>query len=332
MKLLLIGGTMFVGKHCVEVALRNGHEVTLFNRGKHGAELFPGVERIVGDRGTDLDLLKGRKWDAVIDTCGYVPRIVKASAEALKDAVDHYTFVSTISVYSDMATPNQDESGPLGTLEDETVEQVTGETYGPLKVLCEKAVEEALPGRTLITRPTLIVGPDDPTDRFTYWPVRFATGGRVLLPDRREQPAQIIDVRDLAEWTVALVEKRVTGIYNGAGPGKQLTMGAIYDGCLKVINPKAVPVYASEEFLLENEVSEWGEFPLWLSAKSNSDGMESVNIQRSIDSGLKFRSLDQTLIDTLEYHRSRGTAYEFRAGLKPDREAELLAKWDSLKE
>jgi 2'-hydroxyisoflavone reductase len=331
MKLLVIGGTMFVGKHCVEVALGKGHEVTLFNRGKHGVDLFPGVERIVGDRAADLGLLAGRKWDAVIDTCGYVPRVVRASAQALADSVDHYTFVSSISVYSDVATSNQDESAPVAAMPDETVETVDGDTYGPLKALCEKAVEQELPGRVFIPRPTLIVGPDDPTDRFTYWPARFARGGQVLIPNRPEQPVQIIDVRDLAEWMVDLIERGVTGTFNAAGPSEPMTMGDIYDACLSAADFDADLSYVDEAFLLANGVSEWSDLPLWLAAQSNSDGMDAVSVDRAVESGLTYRALDQTVVDTLAWHKSRGDDYVLKVGLTADREAALLAQWQEAK-
>ena len=199
MKLLILGGTVFLGRHLVEAAQARGHQLTLFNRGQHNPELFAGVEKLRGDRSGDLSALRGRRWDAVIDTCGYIPRIVRASAELLADAVDHYTFVSSLSVYADTSRPGIDESAPVGQLADETVEDITGETYGPLKALCEQAAGRALPGRVLTVRPGLIVGPHDPTDRFTYWPVRVARGGALLAPGRPERRVAFVDVRDLAE-------------------------------------------------------------------------------------------------------------------------------------
>ena len=182
----------------MESALARGHEVTLFNRGQHNPNLFPNVEKLRGDRNGDLSALEGRQWDAAIDTCGFVPRIVRASAELLRNSVKHYTFISSISVFAQIDKAGLDEDAPLATLKDETVEEVTNETYGALKALCEQAVEQTMPGRTLIVRPGLIVGPDDPTDRFTYWPVRTARGGEMLAPGRPDQATQIIDVRDLA--------------------------------------------------------------------------------------------------------------------------------------
>src|SRR5689334_13695101 len=204
MDLLVLGGTVFVGRHLVEAALARGHRVTLFNRGRQNADLFPEAEKLRGDRDGDLSALVGRRWDAAIDVAGRVPRIVRQSAQLLADAVPHYTFISTISVYADYATPNLDESGPLATAADPTTEDPSGANYGPLKVLCEQEVERAFPDRALIIRPGLIVGPYDPTNRFTYWPRRVAQGGGVLAPNGPEQPARFIDVRDLAQWTLAI--------------------------------------------------------------------------------------------------------------------------------
>ncbi len=218
MRILILGGTVFVGRHLVEAALARGHEVTLFNRGQHGPDLYPGVEKLRGDRDGGLDALRGRRWDAAIDTCGYVPRIVRASATLLANAVDHYTFISSVSVYPEAHTRHLDEDSPVGALDDESVEDVTPETYGPLKALCEQAAEGAMSGRALTIRPGLIVGPHDPTDRFTYWPRRVAQGGEVLAPGRPERPVQIIDARDLAAWTLQLVASGARGVYNATGP------------------------------------------------------------------------------------------------------------------
>ncbi len=218
MDLLILGGTGFLGRHLVERALAYGHRVTLFNRGLSGPDLFPEVETIRGDREGNLSALRGRRWDAVIDTCGYVPRVVRASAALLAGAVDHYTFVSSISVYSDAIEPGADEGAPVKELADPTVEEVTGETYGGLKALCERAAEEEMPGKVLNIRPGLISGPHDPTDRFTYWPRRISAGGEVLAPDRLERRVQFIDVRDLAVWIVKMSAERRTGTYNATDP------------------------------------------------------------------------------------------------------------------
>ena len=225
MKLLILGGTKYLGRHLTESALERGHEVTLFNRGRENPDLFHGkVEKLVGDRDGDLAALKGRKWDAVIDTSGYFPRVVKDSARLLADTVDHYTFISTISVYEDFSQPGIEETAPVGKLEDETVEDIGAGAYGPLKALCEQAVEEVMPGRSLIVRPGLIVGPYDPTDRFTYWPSRIAKGGEVLAPGDGTSPVQFIDARDLAEWVLTMTERKQTGVFNATGPEERLEM------------------------------------------------------------------------------------------------------------
>ncbi len=217
MKILIIGGTRFLGRHLVNSARSRGHSVTLFNRGQSNPNLFMQVDKIQGDREKDLDQLTGH-WDAVIDTCGYFPRIVKMSAEALKDKVENYVFISSISVYSDFSKIGINESDAVGKIEDETVESMEGGAYGPLKALCEKAVQDVFSIRSLIIRPGLIVGPHDPTDRFTYWPVRVARGGDILAPDRPEALTQIIDVRDLSDFIIELVQQNVSGVFNATGP------------------------------------------------------------------------------------------------------------------
>src|SRR5512136_1410936 len=217
MNLLIIGGTRFVGRHLVEYALARGHTLTLFNRGQSNPDLFPRVEQLHGDRAADLSLLQDRSWDAVIDTCGYVPRIVRLSAQTLAGRTDRYVFISTVSVYAQDNPRGMDENAPLAALKDETIEEITSETYGGLKALCEKAVEAVYPNRALIIRPGLIVGPYDPTDRFTYWPWRTAQGGEVLAPGNPDQPQQIIDARDMARWIVQMVEAKRTGVFNAVG-------------------------------------------------------------------------------------------------------------------
>jgi 2'-hydroxyisoflavone reductase len=327
MKLLVLGGTKFLGKHIVEAALAAGHELTLFNRGKTNPDLFPQVEKIQGDRDGELSRLDGHgPWDAVIDTSGYVPRVVGASAEALKDRVKLYVFISTISVYSDDHTPNQDETAPVYTLEDETTEEMTGENYGALKVLCERAVERIMGAEhMLILRPGLIVGPDDPTDRFTYWPVRIAQGGDVLVPGNPENRTQIIDVRDLAEWTIRMAEKQQTGVYNASGPDGGIAMGDIMQAAKQASGSDARFIWMDDQWLLENEVGPWMELPLWI--PEGDDALMKVSLQRAISAGLTFRPIEDTLRDTLAWDRSRPEPIERRAGMKPEREQELLEKW-----
>ena len=325
MQLLIIGGTVFLGRHLVEAALARGHTLTLFNRGQHNPELFPTVEKLRGNRDGELAVLAGRRWDAVIDTCGYIPRAVQASATQLADQVDHYTFISTISVYPDYAQAGLDETAAVGTLADPTVEEVTGETYGPLKALCEAAAEAAMPGRVLTIRPGLIVGPHDPTDRFTYWPVRVAQGGTVLAPGEPTQQVQVIDVRDLATWTIRLIEAKQTGIYNATGPAQPLTMQQLLAECKAVAANQAEFTWVSEAFLLEQKVGAFVEMPLWVPAEMA--GLEQINCQKAIKAGLTFRPLATTIGDTLVWHNTRDSAHQWRAGLAPEREAALLEAW-----
>jgi 2'-hydroxyisoflavone reductase len=233
MDLLILGGTGFLGPDLVERALADGHRVAPFNRGLSGADQFPEVETIRGNGEGNLSALRGRRWDAVIDTCGYVPRVFRASAALLAGAVDHYTFISSISVYSDAIEPGADEGAPVKELADPTVEEVAGETYGGLKALCERAAEEEMPGRVLNVRPGLISGPHDPTDRFTYWPRRISAGGEVLAADCPERCVQFVDVRDLATWIVKMSAERRTGTYNATGP----MTSCRWDGCWKSAKP-----------------------------------------------------------------------------------------------
>jgi len=330
MNILILGGTVFVGRHLVEAALARGHRITLFNRGQRNPELFSGadyaaVEQLRGDRNGDLAALEGKQWDVVIDTCGYIPRAVRLSAELLADQVAQYVFISTISVYTDMSEPGIDENSTLGRLADPTTEEVTGESYGPLKVLCEEAAEIAMPGRVLTIRPGLIVGPHDPTDRFTYWPVRVAQGGEILAPGNPQQQVQFIDVRDLAAWTIAMVEARQNGIYNATGPANPLTMQTFLNTCQSVAAPASHLTWVSEEFLQNAEVTPFLEIPLWVPAESA--GLEQVNCQKAINAGLTFRPLTATISDTLAWHNERPSDYSLRAGISRERETALLAKW-----
>ena len=323
MKLLILGGTVFLGRHIVDDALRRGHEVTLFNRGQHNTDLYPHVEKLRGDRDGNLDALKGRQWDIVIDTSGYVPRLVGDSAKLLTDSAEHYSFVSSISVYADFAKIGIDEEYDVGVLEDETVEGVDGETYGPLKALCEQAAEAAMAGRVLNVRAGLIVGPHDQTDRFTYWPHRIAQGGEVLAPVGPDWVSQFIDARDLAAWIVQMAAQRKAGTYNVTGVPQPI--GGVIDTCRTVSGSDAVVTWASDEFLVQNEVAPWSEMPLWLPA--GYEGMEQVSIAKALTTGLTFRSVAETVADTLAWAQERPGDYQWRAGLDQGREAELLQKW-----
>lgn len=327
MKVLILGGTKFLGRHLTESALKAGHEVTLFNRGKTNPGLFPNVENLTGDRDNDLSSLKGRTWDVVVDTSGYIPRAVKATAELLADSVEHYTFISTISVYSDTTIYGMDENGPLATIDDETREDVTGETYGALKVLCERAAEAAMPGRVLNVRSGLIVGPHDPTDRFTYWPVRVAMGGEVLAPGKPEMAVQFIDARDQTDWIIRMAEARKTGTFNVTGPAQPLTMSELLETAKAVTGSDATFTWVNDDFLVENEVAPFTELPLWIPETYN--GLQALNIDRALAAGLTFRPLADTIRDTLNWNMKRTgeSGAQPRAGLMRDREEALLAKW-----
>ena len=324
MKILILGGTRFLGRHLVDAALARGHSVTLFNRGKSNPGLFPQVETITGDRETNLDRLAGHKWDAVIDTCGYVPRIVNLSAQALKNSAGSYVFISSISVYADFSQTGIDESAPLGRLADESGEEVTGESYGPLKVLCEQTIQTAFPGRALIIRPGLIVGPHDPTDRFTYWPVRVARGGQVLAPEKPGVPVQIIDARDLSEFTLKLIETQARGIFNATGPHYELSLGSLLDACKTVSRSDAVFKWAPVEFLTENKVEPWSDLPVWIPDTPADAGFSRVDISKAVAAGLTFRPLNATIRDTLAWAQTRPADHPWRAGLTPQREQDLL--------
>lgn len=277
MRLLIFGGTRFLGQHLATTALAHQHEVTLFNRGQYLSTALPEVETIYGDRHHDLALLQGRQWDAVIDTCGYLPDSVRASAEALVNSIDRYVFISSISVYADVTVPGVDEASPLATLTEEQLQtanaidtsgQVSamtyGDLYGGLKVLCEQAIEEVMPNRALILHPGLIVGAGDYTDRLTYWVVRVARGGEVLAPGNPDRHLQLIDVRDLAEWIINRIEAKETGVYNANGAPSQLMMKNFLEQCKTVSKSDASFTWVSDDFLVQKQVTPWSEMPLWI--------------------------------------------------------------------
>ncbi|HEX8709625.1 MAG TPA: NAD-dependent epimerase/dehydratase family protein [Pyrinomonadaceae bacterium] len=338
MRLLIIGGTAFLGRHLVAAALERGHEVTLFNRGRRNTELFPEVEKLRGDRNGDLGQLRGRRWDAVVDTCGYLPQAVRASAGMLSRAVEHYTYISSISVYPERARPGIDESSPVSALTDEEIAEAAriepvnpiiaanyGQMYGGLKALCERAAEEAMPGRVLNVRPGLVVGPHDYSDRFSYWVARVAQGGEVLAPGRPERLVQMIDVRDLAEWTLRMAERRQTGVYNATGPEYPLSMRHLLAECRRVSESDAVFTWPDEDFLLARGAQPWGEVPLWIPGVDDTVGFE-----RALAAGLTFRPLAETIRDTLRWERTRTAGTERLAGLEPAKERQLLRAWHDL--
>lgn len=337
MKLLIIGGTRFLGSHLAAAARAREHEVTLFNRGSHSSEAD--VETIRGDRYNDLDKLQGRRWDAVVDTCGMLPRAVRAAAEVLSDSVDRYVFISSQNVYADVSAPGIDESFPLRTLTTEQLNEANaidtagqpsyGAMYGGLKALCEQAAEEVMPGRVLNIRPGLIVGPYDYTDRFTYWVVRVARGGEVLAPGRPDRFVQFIDVRDLAEWTVQMIESRASGVYNANGPTNSVTMHSLVEQCKSVSHSDASFTWASEDFLLQENVSAWTEMPLWLpeEAAPHLKGFMFINCDKAAAAGLRHRPLTDTITDTLTWRQASRANNKLEAGIDTEKEQTLLRKW-----
>jgi nucleoside-diphosphate-sugar epimerase len=327
MRALILGGTQFLGRHLVDTALARGHTVTTFTRGNHDDVLPPAVERLNGNRDGNTSALASQRWAAVIDTSGYVPRVVGATARLLAEQAGFYVFVSSISVYKDWPGVNSiDESHTVGTLEDPSVEEVNGETYGPLKALCEREVEAAFENRCAIVRPGLIVGPYDPTNRFTFWPDRVARGGEVLAPGKPESLTQVIDARDLADWLVTLAERHTTGTFNATGPHYPLSLGHALEVMRDASGSDARFTWVSDEFLERNEVGAWMEMPLWIPEKEGP-GVGDVNCQRALAAGLTFRPLEETVRDTLAWRKTTPADAEWPAGLKPDREEELLALW-----
>lgn len=319
MRVLLLGGPRFLGHAIADAALARGHELTFFNRGKTSPDLYPEVEKLIGDRSDGLPALDGRRWDAVVDTSGYVPRDVRASANALAGS-GFYCFVSTVSVYADFASP-VDEDSPVATLGEMTDDEVTDESYGPLKALCEDAVRDVFGQRAAIVRPGLIVGPHDPTGRFTYWPHRIARGGDVLAPAPSDQPTQFIDVRDLGEWIVSLCERRGGGTFNAAHPGR--SWGELLDTCRSVAGTEVTITWVSRDFLVEKEVGQWMELPLWIDGDDPEAAyFDRVAVSRALAAGLSFRPLEETVRGALEEAETTEAA-----GLAPEREAALLAEW-----
>ncbi|MCW5942142.1 MAG: hypothetical protein KIS66_07910 [Fimbriimonadaceae bacterium] len=323
MRILFIGGTRWVGKTMVRTALDRGHTVTLFNRGQTSGGIPDGVERVVGDRATDLGRLEGA-WDAVVDTCGYLPIVVKKSVDALRNRVGRYLFVSSISVLDAGATLGCDEDGPRHTMDDPWTETFSMEHYGALKAKCEDVVLDAFGDRGLVIRPGLIVGPGDYSDRFTYWPVRFSRGGRIVAPDRPRQPVQFIDVRDLAEFGVGTLEDARTGAYLATGPAEAMHLAAFLQAVRSTVGSVAEIVWAPAEILERHAVEPWSDLPLVLPYSGSDDGMAGVSIRKALDHGLLLRPLAETSADTLRWYRERGDD-ALKVGLTPEREAAILA-------
>jgi 2'-hydroxyisoflavone reductase len=313
-RLLVLGGTQFVGRACVEAALALGHDVTLFHRGRTNPDLFPTSEHVLGDRDGGLEPLAGRTWDACLDVCGYVPRVVAQSADLLRDAVGRYAFVSTISVYADFREPAV-EGGRLAELADPTVEEIAGGTYGGLKALCEREVERAFPDRSLVVRPGFVVGAHDPTGRFTYWVHRAAGGGEMLVPTSLAEALQFIDARDLADFTLRALADGRSGAFNVTGPVPEVTM-------LDVVAAAgaATPVAVDDAFLARRDVDFRG-LPLWFH-DPDLEHLMRTDVSRALAAGLSFRPLQETVRATLqEAEPVEGV------GLPSRQEVELLAAW-----
>ena len=337
MKLLILGGTVFVGRYLVEAALQRGHSVSMFNRGYTNRKLFPEVEHLRGDRHEDVQALAGKQWDVVIDTSGYLPRAVRASADLLND-VDTYIYISSGSVYKNLEATHIDELSPVQdiTAEDlaeaettRTVESPTaasyGQHYGGLKAECEEVIEQTLPERTLIIRPGLIVGPHDYSNRFTYWLQRVAKGGQCLAPNHPDTPISVIDARDLAQWTIFMAEKRQTGIYNATGKQYGLTFGRYLEACKKVTGSDAQFVWVDADFLLKQDVQPWLELPLWL--PKQFQGMLLIDDQKAVKEGLTYRSIDETVTDTLSWLVQEPPHFKIDAGMDEEKELSVLRAW-----
>jgi 2'-hydroxyisoflavone reductase len=340
--ILIIGGTGFTGPEQVNYALARGHRVTLFNRNKTRPDMFKGqVEQLIGDLNSDTSALAGKKFDVVIDNPTTAPAWVRNVAQYMKGNTAHYIFISTISVYPDNATPNADETAPTTPLPDGLVpyrleRQNWGRYYGALKSRAEKEVQEDYPGMFTIIRPGLIVGPLDPSDRFTYWPVRVARGGEVLAPGAPNDVTQFIDARDLAEWTVRLAEKGPTeggGIYNATGPRTPLPMGEFLNDCKEVTGSDARFTWVPWSFLQELKVRAWRDMPIVVPPDGETAGFSRRNIDRALTKGLTFRPVQVTIRDTLDWNKTRSQPEQDRlaaggiAGISAQREAEVLAAW-----
>ena len=342
LRILILGGTGFTGPHQVRYALARGHELTLFNRGRRPKEWPAPVEELVGDRNTgDLKALAGREWDVCIDNPTSLPFWVRDAGQVLKGKVDHYVFISTLSVYASDKEAGQDETAPVAAYKGQDAMKETMETlradvealYGPLKALCEKEAEKWFAGTTTVIRPGLIVGPGDESDRFTYWPVRLERGGDVLAPGDGTDPVQFVDARDLAEWTIRMVEARSLGVFNAMGPASELTMGGMLDGAQAGIGSKARLVWAKADFLEQQKVSPWGDMPVWIPATGDTAGAHRRRNQKAIAAGLTFRLLAQTAADTLAWWKTLPAERQakLRAGIAPEREAQVLEAWRARK-
>ena len=327
MRLLIIGGTQFVGRHVAECAIERGHDVTVFHRGRTNADAVPQAQRILGDRDADLDRLEGQSWDATLDACAYVPRQVNELAAALGDRGGRHAFVSTVSVYTEPAPPNIDEDAELATLDDPTTEDVTGETYGGLKVLCEEAVAKHY-DEALVIRPTYVVGPYDYTHRFTYWINRIADGGRVIAPDIPGYQIQVIDGRDQARWILELLERGQGGTYHTVSPPPPFAFDDMLATIVDAVGPAGTEIVPVDPaFLVKHEVGN-SDLPLWYPTDEPDPGL-SCDPGRAVAQGFSTRPLSQTIQETLQHERVTPTPNPGNTGWSREREAEVLAAWDA---
>jgi len=334
LRVLVLGGTRFIGVHMTELAMKRGHVVTLFNRGATNPQLFSKLEKLKGDRDGKLDALRGRSWDVVIDDSGFVPRHVRLSAELLAPNVRQYVFISSVSVYASFATP-ADEDSPVGRLADESIETVDENTYGPLKSLCERAAAAALPGRVTVLRPGYIVGPGDNSDRFTYWPARAARGGEMLAPDAAGDPIQFVDVRDLARFTLDVLERNVVGTFNVASAPGRFTIGELIGASVSCANSLAKPsapprpVWVPAQFMRQHNVALATDMPIWSDPSGADAAFAKTSVARALAAGLTIRGITDTVCDTLAWHLQRPDSERatLTAGIDPARERAVLAAW-----
>lgn len=327
MNILLIGGTHFLGRHCVNTALRRGHTVTLFHRGKTNPDIFPDIEHLIGDRRSNTEVLAHRKWDGIIDTCGYIPSDIENIAERLAGNIHTYMFVSSVSVYKDNAVADIDEHYPVATMPDGAdTTSFAIEYYGALKALCEEKAVEKFGDNVINVRPGLIVGEFDPSDRFTYWVRRGAQGGTILIPGGTHYPIQYIDVRDLADWMILALENRLSGTYNAVTPPNFTTLSRIVEIAAQKVGVSYDFVYAPDDFFEKHQIAPWSQMPVWLpESMEDYAGFSLMSVEKAVRDGMTFRTPEDTVRDILEWDNKRDKSNPMRAGILSEKEEELLS-------
>lgn len=328
-RILVLGGTRFIGPPIVDAALARGHVVTLFNRGQTNPELFPQCEKLRGDRNGDMKALEGREWDAVIDTWADLPRHVRSAAELLCPHTGQYLFVSSLNAVQDLSKPGLDESAPTTPLDPKDEDNAGPEHFGGRKARCEQILAEVCPEKNTVVRPGLIVGPRDGSDRFTYWPVRIARGGEVLAPGSGDDPTQFVDARDLGLFVVHLCETKTFGLFHVVGPEYELSMRGLLETCQRVTGSDARFTWVATSFLFEQKIAPWTDLPVWLPSVEPGQGFWTLDVRKAIHAGLRFRPLDDTVRDTLAWWNTlpEDRRAKLKRGLTPERERELLAAW-----